>query len=94
MEKKYSVWVGGGEVNSYLLKKEEAEEIAQSWIEQGYDEVVIDDYSLPEIYQQFNYINENGKALDDNLNEFRDENGAAVYVPEENWNLFEIINQN
>jgi len=50
--------------------------------------------NLPEIYQQFSYINENGKALDDNLNEFRDENGAAVYVPEENWNLFEIINQN
>ena len=42
----YSVWVGGVEVNNYLLTKEEAENLAQLWIDDGYDEVAIDDYRV------------------------------------------------
>jgi hypothetical protein len=42
----YSVWVGGVEVNNYLLTKEQAENLAQEWIDDGYDEVAIDDYRI------------------------------------------------
>jgi hypothetical protein len=44
----YSVWVGGVEVNNYLLTKEQAEKLAQEWIDDGYDEVAIDDYRIPD----------------------------------------------
>lgn len=37
----WTVWVGGGEVNSYLLSKEQAEDIAQEWKDKGYDDVVV-----------------------------------------------------
>lgn len=37
----YSVWVGGGEVNDYLLTKDKAEELANAWIRRGYDDVII-----------------------------------------------------
>ena len=39
----WTVWVGGGEVNSYLLTKEEAEDIARDWKDKGYDEVVVEE---------------------------------------------------
>jgi hypothetical protein len=39
---KYSVWVGGGEVNGYQLNYPAAREIALSWIDEGYDDVVIE----------------------------------------------------
>ena len=39
---KYSVWVGGSEVNGYQLNYPEAREIALSWIDEGYDDVVIE----------------------------------------------------
>jgi hypothetical protein len=39
----WTVWVGGGEINSYLLTKDEAEDIAQTWIDKGYDEVVVEE---------------------------------------------------
>jgi hypothetical protein len=38
----YTVWVGGGEVNDFYLTKEQAESIAQGWIDQGYDDVYIE----------------------------------------------------
>ena len=41
---KYSVWVGGVEVNDYLLPLDKAEELAESYRKQGYDDVVIDNY--------------------------------------------------
>jgi L-rhamnose isomerase len=44
----YSVWVGGVEVNNYFLNKKEAENLAQLWIDDGYDEVAIDDYRVNE----------------------------------------------
>ena len=37
----YSVFVGGGEVNDYLLTKEEAEEMARNYINEGYDDVKV-----------------------------------------------------
>jgi hypothetical protein len=40
----WTVWVGGGEVNQYLLNKKQAEELAQEYIDDGYDEVVIQQY--------------------------------------------------
>jgi len=42
--KKYTVWVGGTEVNDNLLTKEEAEEVARGYKDNGYDDVVIDEY--------------------------------------------------
>ena len=38
----WTVWVGGGEVNSYLLSKEQAKDIAQEWKDKGYDDVVVE----------------------------------------------------
>ena len=39
----WTVWVGGGEVNSYLLTKDEAEDIARTWKDKGYDDVVVEE---------------------------------------------------
>ena len=41
--KTYSVWVGGGEVNSYYLSLESAERIAEAWRASGYEEVAIEE---------------------------------------------------
>ena len=38
----WTVWVGGGEINDYLLTDKEAQEVAQIWKDKGYDEVVIE----------------------------------------------------
>ena len=40
---------------------------------------------------QFEFITVNGKALDLDLNEYRDENGKIVYVPVEFRCLFKTI---
>lgn len=40
-EELYSVWVGGGEVNSYYVTRKEAESIAERCRAKGYDDVVI-----------------------------------------------------
>jgi hypothetical protein len=37
----WSVWVGGGEVNDYYLSETQAQNMAQAWKDQGYDEVVV-----------------------------------------------------
>ena len=47
--KNYTVWVGGGEVNDYLLTKEEAEELAQEYIDDDYDDVIIEDVSKRDV---------------------------------------------
>ena len=41
---RFSVWVGGGEVNDFLVTKEKAEDIAEAWRAKGYDDVVIDEH--------------------------------------------------
>jgi hypothetical protein len=38
----WTVWVGGGEINDYLLTEQEAQELAQIWKDKGYDEVAIE----------------------------------------------------
>ena len=38
---RYSVWVGGGEVNNHLLTKTEAAEILAEFIEDGYDDAKV-----------------------------------------------------
>ena len=40
---RWTVWVGGEEVNSYLLTKDEAEDIARAWKDKGYDDVVMEE---------------------------------------------------
>lgn len=40
---KWSVWVGGGEVNLVYLSKAQAEGMAQAYIAEGYDDVVIEE---------------------------------------------------
>jgi len=39
--KKYSVWVGGTEVNDYYLSKKQASALAQVYINNNYDDVAI-----------------------------------------------------
>lgn len=43
---KYSVWVGGTEINDYLLSEDEAYEIASLYIDEGYDDVRVERQSL------------------------------------------------
>lgn len=44
--KRYTVWVGGSEVNSSLLSKKQATEIASEWWTNGYEDVEIEKVSL------------------------------------------------
>jgi hypothetical protein len=37
----YSLWVGGGEINSHYLTRQDAEYWAQQWIELGYEDVAV-----------------------------------------------------
>ena len=39
---KYTVWVGGSEVTDYLLDHELATDIANQYLEQGYEDTVIE----------------------------------------------------
>ena len=43
-EKKYSVWVGGTEVNDYLLTLDDAIELASRFSVRGYSDVKLDKY--------------------------------------------------
>jgi len=44
MSIKFSVWVGGVEVNDNLLTLDEAQRIAKNWLDEGYDDVQLDVY--------------------------------------------------
>ena len=39
---KWTVWVGGSEMNSHLLTRGQAISIANDWFNRGYDDVVIE----------------------------------------------------
>lgn len=39
---KWTVWVGGGEINDYLLTYEQANYLAGYWIGRGYDDVAVE----------------------------------------------------
>lgn len=41
--KNYTVWVGGTEVNNHLLSKEEAQALADEYIKDGYDDVIVEE---------------------------------------------------
>jgi len=45
-DESYSVWVGGGEINGYPLTLDKAEELAYEWRNKGYDDVVIEHFTL------------------------------------------------
>ena len=40
--KNYSVWVGGGEINSHYLTKDEAVKLSEFWKRNGYEDVLIE----------------------------------------------------
>ena len=42
MTEKYTVWVGGSEMNDYYLSLSEAQTIARQYITDGYDDVIIE----------------------------------------------------
>ena len=42
MNKVWTVWVGGAEVNDSLLDYDSALNVAQGYLQDGYDEVVIE----------------------------------------------------
>jgi hypothetical protein len=44
-----------------------------------------------EDYELINFIDQDGLALDDNLNEFRDENGEIVIIPIKDRRYFKQI---
>ena len=43
-ERKYTVWVGGTEVNDYLLTLDDAIELANKFSVRGYSDVKLDKY--------------------------------------------------
>jgi hypothetical protein len=43
MAEKFTVWVGGVEVNDYYLTKKEAENLAEEYRNDGYDDVLIEE---------------------------------------------------
>jgi len=43
MVQAYTVWVGGGEVNTYYLDKDNAERLAKEYINDGYTDVIIEE---------------------------------------------------
>lgn len=43
MDKRYTIWVGGTEVNDYYLPLEKAEALAQGFIDDGYDDVIVEE---------------------------------------------------
>lgn len=49
------------------------------------------DYQMS--YEQFQYIDCRGIALDDDLNELRDGEGQIFVVPEKDWGLFKQISK-
>jgi len=40
----YTIWVGGVEVNSHLVNREEAYRIASNWRNDGYTDVIVERY--------------------------------------------------
>jgi hypothetical protein len=51
----YSVWVGGGEINSYYLTREAAERVAKAWRNWGYTDAAI------RLEKKHNLTNEKGE---------------------------------
>ena len=45
MEKEYTVWVGGMEVNDHYLTKESALKLADEYLAEGYEDVSVEKVS-------------------------------------------------
>jgi len=53
--KLYSVFVGGGEVNDYYyIDRSDAQAIAQGFLEDGYDDVMVVEIPQNEVAEMFN----------------------------------------
>ena len=39
----FTVWVGGVEVNDYYLSRDKAYKLAQEYIDDGYDDVIVEE---------------------------------------------------
>lgn len=48
--KRFSVWVGAGEVNDCLMEKDDAMDLAEEWAAKGYDDVYVMDCSSGECF--------------------------------------------
>ena len=44
-DKNYVVWVGGIEVNDFYLKKEDAEDLCDEYLNEGYDDACIEKHT-------------------------------------------------
>jgi hypothetical protein len=64
-----------------LLQEMESRGLADCEFNNG----LIDDYEL------INFIDQNGIALDDDLNEFRNEHGSIVVIPEMDRRYFKQV---
>ena len=53
-----------------------------------FDEISDDEYWS---YEHFSNIDQNGLALDEFGNEFRDQQGQLVLVPKADWHLFKQV---
>ncbi len=50
----YTVWVGGMEVNDCMLLKEDAEELAESYREDGYTDVIVENVEERSVWTNLN----------------------------------------
>lgn len=46
MNENYTVWVGGSEINDYYLSLDEVQSLAKLYLDQGYDDVIIQEVQL------------------------------------------------
>ena len=44
--KNYVVWVGGVEVNDFYLSKEDAEDLRDEYLDEGYDDACIERHNI------------------------------------------------
>ena len=83
MSKRYTVWVGGTEVNDFYLTKEKAEELYDGYIEREYYDTYIEEIpmTLEKITQEITRLNE---ILEDTTDDTK-----AKELREELYNLYE-----
>lgn len=53
--KNYVVWVGGVEVNDFYLSKEDAEDLRDEYLDEGYDDACIERHNINKKNQKNEY---------------------------------------